>query len=174
MGKRQAPRCPGHEGDIVMVIDRVAVGGASHSGNWLHPETTLLVDCAAGRFGFRDPSFVHQSGLWSDLNLNDYFNPMHKTIELNWPDGAAPIFLKKKFFEDVIDLARRGPKPRLVFACVGGHGRTGTALAAMRIIHFKETFQEAVQYVRNQHCARAVETREQLRWLAALEKGEIQ
>ena len=47
--------------------------------------------------------------------------------------------------------------------CIGGHGRTGTFFAAL-IADFGEP--DAINYVREHYCARAVESREQVDFLA--------
>lgn len=46
--------------------------------------------------------------------------------------------------------------------CIGGHGRTGTFLAAL-VAEFGE--QDAIQYVRTNYCKKAVESHEQIKFL---------
>lgn len=54
-----------------------------------------------------------------------------------------------------------------VFACVGGHGRTGTALAAM-LIAAGMAPEDAIAYVRQKHCRSATETPGQTPYLLHL------
>jgi protein-tyrosine phosphatase len=51
--------------------------------------------------------------------------------------------------------------------CVGGHGRTGTALACLAALSGKPA-QEAVAWVRTNYCSKAVETPEQGAFVASL------
>lgn len=47
--------------------------------------------------------------------------------------------------------------------CIGGHGRTGTVLAALVSVMRGE--KDAIQYVRNNYCPKAVESEEQVEFL---------
>jgi hypothetical protein len=47
--------------------------------------------------------------------------------------------------------------------CIGGHGRTGTVLSAVVAEMLGE--ENAIQYVRKHYCAKAVESREQVKFL---------
>lgn len=47
--------------------------------------------------------------------------------------------------------------------CIGGHGRTGTLLAALARVVLDE--EDAITYVREQYCTHAVESAEQVRFL---------
>lgn len=47
--------------------------------------------------------------------------------------------------------------------CIGGHGRTGTFLAALVSAHGEK---DAIEYVRTHYCKKAVESTEQIKFLA--------
>lgn len=97
--------------------------------------------------------------------LRDYVADTVPTISLDWPDhGIPPVTFS--FWEKLIELL---PPGKVVFRCTGGHGRTGTALAALLVISAKLPADEAIRFVRRQHCVESVETysqREYLRHLA--------
>lgn len=59
----------------------------------------------------------------------------------------------------------RSATERVEVACVGGVGRTGTAIAVLAVMSGVEPG-EAVAWVRAHYHPRAVETRRQRRWIA--------
>ena len=62
------------------------------------------------------------------------------------------------FSDPALDRARGGELVEI--GCLGGHGRTGTALACLAILTGIPA-DEAVPWVRANYCARGVETIEQ-------------
>lgn len=88
-------------------------------------------------------------------------------IAMDWPDGGIPPVLPE-FWQALLDTV----KGNLAVCCVGGHGRTGTALTSLFLAQHKElknvTLSTAVQYIRNTHCMDAVETDEQVQYLEHL------
>src|SRR3954454_21344185 len=99
------------------------------------------------------------------LYLDPRWRPPWRHDVLNWPDFGVP--------HDAVDLvsalqsllakARSGQEVEV--GCLGGHGRTGTALACLAVLagHPPE---EAVGWVRSNYCAHAVETTEQEAFVA--------
>ena len=93
-------------------------------------------------------------------------------VQLNWADQAAPPvqpefwpvlmkhFIQKKLDAN-LDIYRVG------MACFGGHGRTGTALAAFLISH-GWTKDKAVKTVRKNHCQKSVESAAQHQYLGSV------
>ena len=65
----------------------------------------------------------------------------------------------------VLDRARAGERVEL--GCLGGHGRTGTALACLAILSGHPPG-EAVAWVRANYCTNAVETAEQEAFVVGL------
>lgn len=85
-----------------------------------------------------------------------------EVLQLDWPDmGIPPVWLD--FWRDLWKLMPE----RTVIACVGGHGRTGTALAAL-IIAAGYDYWSALETVRKEHCEKAVESLVQEKYLHAL------
>ncbi len=93
--------------------------------------------------------------------------PKFEEIVLDWPDYGA-IDLPVEFWKDlVIEVKSRGGK--LLCCCVGGHGRTGTAICAIMITHLGYTAKDAIEWVRTNYCKRAVESVSQEEYLGSLE-----
>jgi hypothetical protein len=86
-------------------------------------------------------------------------------IHIAWPDGGAPP-LAPTFWRALID----GVQGSLCVCCIGSHGRTGTALAALFMAQHgdyqsDETLADVVAMVRKLHCDQAVETHDQVDYL---------
>jgi hypothetical protein len=52
---------------------------------------------------------------------------------------------------------------KIHLGCIGGHGRTGTILAALVKVMTGE--KDAIEYVRKNYCKKVVESNEQVEWL---------
>lgn len=86
-------------------------------------------------------------------------------LRLGWPDMAPPpVGVGLSFWRELWELL---PVGITVIACEGGHGRSGTALAAMLIARGMDP-EEAIEYVRRMHCSYAIETAEQEAYLRSL------
>ncbi|MEO3873854.1 protein-tyrosine phosphatase family protein [Nonomuraea sp. B12E4] len=83
---------------------------------------------------------------------------------VDWPDFSAPRRPEAAIGQLGDLLARVGRGERVEVACAGGHGRTGTALAALAVLRGMSP-EEAVGWVREAYDAKAVETRAQVRFL---------
>ena len=94
---------------------------------------------------------------------------VHKNVEVNldWPDRGIPGLPAGFWLEMRDQIARQGA--RVLCFCIGGHGRTGTAMAALMIASgYGKT--EAVELIRAQYCKQAVESKEQMEYLEKLEE----
>ena len=83
---------------------------------------------------------------------------------VEWPDfrlPADPAAAREAFAE----ARERSATQRVEVACMGGLGRTGTALACIAVLDGVPAA-EAVDYVRRHYHARAVETRRQRDFVA--------
>jgi protein-tyrosine phosphatase len=88
-------------------------------------------------------------------------------LKIDWPDGSAPTRLVAEFWS-ALWLALPA---RTVVCCMGGHGRTGTALACLVLAAqacsgHPLSAVAAVRLVREQHCDEAVETTGQEAYIA--------
>jgi len=99
------------------------------------------------------------------LYLDEHWAPPWDHAHLPWVDFGVPDSSELRVaLEDVLVRARRGE--RVEVGCLGGHGRTGTALACLAILAGAPPA-EAVAWVRAAYCERAVETDEQRAFVAA-------
>ncbi|TDC60127.1 protein phosphatase [Micromonospora sp. KC207] len=88
---------------------------------------------------------------------------------IRWPDFLLPLDRA-----DALDALREALRrayagQRVEVACLGGIGRTGTALAALAVLDGLPA-DRAVQWVREHYHPRAVETPWQRRWVRRLSR----
>lgn len=98
--------------------------------------------------------------------------PPHTAWEsrwLVWPDFRLPKD-RGRALEVFREALARAADERVEFACRGGRGRTGTALACLAVLDGVPP-DEAVGYVRRHYDAHAVETLWQRRWVRGLHVG---
>lgn len=86
-------------------------------------------------------------------------------IRLHWTDmGVPPV--GRAFWRR---LTRMLPEGRIVACCIGGHGRTGTCLASILVANDKMCADEAIDFIRDNHCDRAIETIGQENYIRSLQ-----
>jgi hypothetical protein len=131
-------------------------------GVHLHRSVVELPDgteVTAVSFDVTDPYVREQPpdyGLYLDLKWQPPWTHDH----VDWPDFGVPDDATDVVaaLRCVIERARAGG--RVEVGCLGGHGRTGTALACLAILT-GHPYGEAVAWVRANYCADAIETAEQ-------------
>lgn len=105
------------------------------------------------------------------LYLDEAWQPPWPHQHFDWPDFAVPSDVEalRTVLVDVLERARRGDRVEL--GCLGGHGRTGTALGCLATLTGTPPSQ-AVAWVRTNYCEQAVETEEQERFVAGFTAGQ--
>jgi protein-tyrosine phosphatase len=89
-------------------------------------------------------------------------------IIVPWPDFDIPK-VKISFWNSLHKFIISNGWKKACLHCAGGHGRTGTALSALLIVHNKMSAYDAVCYVRENYCNEAVETFKQFEYLQSLD-----
>ena len=90
---------------------------------------------------------------------------------LDWPDFGV-IQWPLEFWLELLAHIEKEEMTVGVF-CVGGHGRTGTAVCAMLIVGLNYTATEAVHWLRKNYCKKVVESKSQIDYLYDLEDAMI-
>lgn len=102
------------------------------------------------------------------LYLDHRWQPPWPHDHLDWPDFGVPDDAGHVVAALRSVLARARAGERVEVGCLGGHGRTGTALACLAILGGQPAG-DAVAWVRANYCTRAVETAEQEAFVAGLD-----
>ncbi len=94
------------------------------------------------------------------LYLDERWDPPWPHEHLDWPDYGVPedVDALRGALTDLLDRARAGE--RVEVGCLGGHGRTGTALACLAVLAGTPA-DDALAWVRTTYCYKAVETASQ-------------
>tara|TARA_Y100000310_G_scaffold182236_1_gene182304 strand:- start:10455 stop:11030 length:576 start_codon:yes stop_codon:yes gene_type:complete len=105
-----------------------------------------------------------------DDNLSPQFYtnilPMQKInnpfVDIPWRDYGVPN-VGITFWHKLVSTMRSLQQPVLI-ACVGGHGRTGTALSILCAMMSVDR-QNPVKYIRDNYCDEAVESQSQINYI---------
>ncbi len=89
-------------------------------------------------------------------------------ILLDWPDMDA-VNLPWEFWKELVQYLTSHRTRMLVF-CVGGHGRTGTAIACLMVAGGWER-NNAIRWIRKNYCPAAIESKAQEDYILAVETG---
>jgi hypothetical protein len=103
------------------------------------------------------------------LYLDRRWQPPWPHDHLDWPDFGLPDNPAQLLtaLGSVLDRARGGKQVEI--GCLGGHGRTGTALACLAILTGQRPA-DAIAWVRAHYCPEAVETTAQEEFITGLER----
>ncbi len=99
--------------------------------------------------------------------LKSFVKPVRELI-LDWPDGGVfPVGIL--FWRKLYDICVENKYFDVVFTCLGGHGRTGTAVAAMILAHTQLKPDFVTERIHQVYCDGAIETWSQDEYLEMLE-----
>jgi rhodanese/phosphatase family protein len=127
-----------------------------------HRSVVVLPDgteVTAVSFDAREP-YARESPPDYGLYLDTRWAPPWVHDHLEWPDFGVPDDASRVALALTTLLDRARDQNRAELGCLGGHGRTGTALACLAILCGHDPV-EAIPWVRANYCAEAIETLEQ-------------
>lgn len=165
--KSSGKKCNGHDGSAkVATLSRGIVVAGAQGAAINYGEADIVVDLAGGtRSTFKNAASSVLSGTeWLVAALASTVKHPD-TLFVDWPDMGIPR-VGPRFWRELFKLTP--DKARVVFACVGGHGRTGTALACYIAASMTEVPDavDLIRLVRKLHCGHAIETKAQDDYIA--------
>ena len=98
--------------------------------------------------------------------LSAYQQRRNNVLCVDWPDMQAPLLDRGFWMALAEDLGKITGKAAIY--CMGGHGRTGTALCALaQVVQHPPAVEsgDIIQWIREVYCAEAVETASQVEYL---------
>lgn len=108
------------------------------------------------------------------LYLERSWRPTGLALTVDWPDYYEPRHLEAAYVSICYAYNKAEIGLTVEVSCLGGHGRTGTALACMAVIGGLPA-QEAIDWVRGKYCSKAIESPEQewyVTWFLARHNNE--
>jgi len=121
----------------------------------------VIIDCGAG---------VQQENAIEDTGNASHIR--QQIIRIDWPDGGVPLLTENDWNSLISKLKKMKSRSdretlHVLVCCVGGHGRTGTALAILAALTGAAP-EEPVIFVRMEYCRKAVETKAQCRYIKGI------
>ncbi len=134
-----------------------------HRDRVLLPDGTTVI---AVSFDAADP-YLRDHPPDHGIYFDQRWQPPWPHDQLDWPDFGVPADPESMIttLRRALDRARAGERVEL--GCLGGHGRTGTALAALAALTGHPAA-DAVAWTRTNYCAKAIETPAQESFIAHL------
>jgi hypothetical protein len=146
-------------GDLDAIRHEWDAAGRPAPEHHVHRDAVALADGAtvvAVSFLGADP-YARDTAPAFGLYLDPRWDPPWPHEHAPWPDFGVPddAGVLRASLLGLLDRARAGD--RVEIGCLGGHGRTGTALACLAVLTGTPADQ-AVDRVRSTYCPKAVET----------------
>ena len=101
--------------------------------------------------------------------LKKHFAVEFDEVMVPCPDFGIPK-VKDSFWRAIHKYSVKKGYKDVCVHCMGGHGRTGTALAALMIVLKKWSTKQAVTFLRTNYCEQAVESERQVDYLRELDE----
>lgn len=90
--------------------------------------------------------------------------PLWPFVSIDWPDrGIIDDASLRLVAEQLAGYLKAGKTVEI--GCQGGHGRTGTLIAAVMLLHSNQSVKECVDWLRRAYCKEAIETEVQVNQL---------
>jgi hypothetical protein len=143
-----------------------AAGRPMPEGRHTHRTTVTLADGTrvAGASFLGGEPYTREAAPAFGLYLDPAWSPPWPHEHVDWPDFGTPDAAElEAALARLLEQARTGTAVEV--GCLGGHGRTGTALACLAVLAGAPAA-TAVAWVREHYCAHAVETPDQEAFVA--------
>ncbi len=105
------------------------------------------------------------------------FKPLEKSLDAveemvwDWKD-FSDFPARREFWEKLYSIIQETGKKNILFFCVGGHGRTGTAVACLKTVAMNIHGGAAIREIREQYCRKAIEAKVQEIYVRSMTKNE--
>lgn len=154
-----------HEPTPAFILHDVTYyGGSDQKVRWYDFDSSWLVVSLLGDYQLN----------YLTSNTPDLFkalNPLtsaSSVLNIKWPDMAAPP-VRKGFWLKLHEWVKANEEiNKVIVYCMGGHGRTGTALSGVLVEASSYKPEDAVAFVRKHYCDRTVESSSQIEYLLSL------
>jgi len=133
------------------ILDPVAVGNKTiYCSSW----KDIVVGNSLGNvppINFTPDFGLYADFAWRNESRNEY---------INWPDFSVPSN-PDVAINQILDALVMAETQIVEIGCIGAHGRTGTILACMAIAEMGIDSSDAIIFVKENYCSKAIETSSQ-------------
>lgn len=160
-------------GELAAIAEGWAEAGRPPPEAHVHRTPVTLIDGTSitGVTFLEDDHHGREAAQTFGLYLDERWDPPWSHALVDWPDFGLPTD-PEAFRAALLDVRQRAQRDeRVEIGCLGGHGRTGTALACLAVLAGTPA-SEGVASIRATYCPKAVETAAQERLVAAFERGK--
>jgi hypothetical protein len=154
-------KCDGHYPTKVLDIGGGVYAGSKWESKGYYSNFPVILNCSGDAISLPKHRIPFDWG-------KSFETLQTKEILLEWANNCAPS-INHEFWTVLRDFIVDNQKPILVL-CLGGHGRTGTAIVSLMLATGLWKTEDAINALRKEYCEEAVETKVQVNYLYSLEK----
>lgn len=133
---------------------------------WTLNESDLILNVSGYSLLSATTNLVKGPAIFDSLKTLLPVTTTHELL-LQWSDGASfPGTVE--FWQKFYDICQEQHYKRVIACCLGGHGRTGTALGAILIANSRMTDLATIAFIQEHYCSEAIETWSQKDYLEKL------
>lgn len=133
---------------------------------WPLPENTLILNVSGYSLAFSNVDTLKGPEEFNCLR-ELLPTPKFKELVVSWSDGQS-FSGNVEFWQKFYDICQEKGYKKVIVCCLGGHGRTGTALAAILVANGAMDDFQAIDFIREHYCTEAIETKYQEKYLEEL------
>ena len=153
-------KCDGHYPTKVLELGGGVWAGSKYDCKGSFPKFDIILNCTGTASMVPKHKIPYEWG-------EKFENPVFKEIVLDWDNNQA-VLISPDFWSALVKFIVDN-NSRVLVCCVGGHGRTGTALTALMLTSGTWKTWDAIDFLRKGYCNEAVETQVQVDYLKDLE-----
>ena len=164
-----------HKPTLIYRLGDIEVFGASGA---LVTRTAVegmdLIVNLTGTRKFKPAKIISAGAKWRELKAVLMEGTPLDEMVLDWPDMGV-LDAPREFWVKFWELLNRDRVKRVLFFCVGGHGRTGSAIGCLATVALNAHGGQIIREIRDTYCKNAIETRAQENYVRSMtvkkEKG---
>ncbi|HWP59500.1 MAG TPA: hypothetical protein VNL14_16530 [Candidatus Acidoferrales bacterium] len=151
-----------HAPTLICSLEGVQIYGASKSKVSYEELARVKADLLVNLTGYSVYSrnkILKAGRRWASLQRHFEQDRVEEII-IDWPDMGV-INAGRQFWADFFQLLKQNGYKNVVFFCIGGHGRTGTAVGSLMTVALDIHGGKAIKAIRSGYCKKAIESRTQ-------------
>lgn len=161
-----------HQPTLVFKVGDLEVFGASecHVTRQAASHFDLVVNLTGHRKFKTGASMIQAPRKWAFLRRYLADAPLEELV-FDWKDqGVFPV--GRDFWINFLEQLKRDDYRKILFFCVGGHGRTGSAIGCLMTVALDIHGGQAIRRIKDGYCKKAIETKGQEEYVRSMTQKE--